>query len=182
MKLTRKSSPNGKPRGRPRKRKLTDEELALRAERRLNPGRPKSDPDTVNFRSLNKLPELPEDWEKTVNNVCKSGGSAYQLMKALHWNERIYFRMVKENDEFADAVDYGLVVAQAFWEAKLQNLALTGAKCSAPLITLVMKSRFPNTYRDKSEVKQETIIKTCKPIKSKASMEEATAIYLENIK
>ncbi len=92
--------------------------------------------------------EPTADWIETTMNVYRDGGSDIEVCKAIKVTMRKFNEMVANNAKFAEFVEYGRLLSEAWWMEQARY-ALTNKQFNTPLWAFYMKNKFG--WADKTE-------------------------------
>lgn len=87
-------------------------------------------------------------WAKKVIDLYKDGCSDAEVAATLEVTLKEYYRQITDNPAFAQLVEYGRTLSQAFWERQArQNIGNKGF--NTPLWAFYMKNKYQ--WADKTE-------------------------------
>lgn len=92
---------------------------------------------------LDRLDQRPEDWRKTVLALYNAGASDREVMVELELTRGQWETLMGDlvESDFAEVVEYGRLVAHAWWE-RLGRTRLNDKTFNTALWTIQMKNRF----------------------------------------
>lgn len=104
---------------------------------------------------------IPEHCD-TVIELGKAGKSVTQMACALDVHKDTLYEWAKIHEDFSDALTRARQWAQNWWEDQGQ-MGLTADKFQPSLWAKQVSCRFPDDYRDKTQVDQQFLDKNGKP-------------------
>ncbi len=109
-------------------------------------------------RPKTQLDELPKDWQKTMCDMAANGASDVELRATALGciSDCLWYRLIKEEEEFSRTVKKCKQLCQAWWESKGRT-ELENNKFSYTGWYMNMKNRFG--WKDKQEITQDVTIK-----------------------
>lgn len=111
---------------------------------------------------MSDIRKLPTDWKETMWNLYAQGASDAEIMVGFDMTRGLFEDLYADSlgSEFQEAVEYGRLLAQAWWE-KQGRVALRERGFQAQLWRINMQVRFAawgdNTGREESIETPETV-------------------------
>jgi len=105
-------------------------------------------------RGIIKFEDLPANWEEILVQIASEGGMNVHFQSGLGISRKMYDTWVKENEEFAEAVDEAKKVSEQWWVEKAMNAFEEGKSkmFNQHLWSFIMRNRFPYHWREKTEM------------------------------
>ena len=93
-------------------------------------------------------PTANADWIEATMDTYRAGGSDVEVCKAIKTTLKKFNEMVASNDKFAELVEYGRLLSEAWWMEQARY-SLTNKQFNTPLWAFYMKNKFG--WADKTE-------------------------------
>ena len=94
------------------------------------------------------IEESSKTWAHDVIELYTQGCSDAEVAAALRVPLRKYYKHIQDNSAFAQLVEYGRTLSQAYWEG-LARKNITNKQFNSPLFCFYMKNKF--AWTDKTE-------------------------------
>ena len=105
-----------------------------------------------------ELDDLPDGWQDKVIAIYRDGGNDVEVKAMLRevrgsMSNDLWYRWLKDEPEFAEIIELGHELAQAWWERLGRQGASGAVQVNPALWIFTMKNRFGWTDRQHVEVK-----------------------------
>lgn len=123
--------------------------------------------------------EMQESWYNTIINGYNQGFTDIEVCKALNITPKQFNRAVKDNAKFAEIVEYGRMLAGAWWSSQARA-GLVDKAFNTPLYIMYMKNH--HEWKDKVENVNIDAIDASSLEDMKQKLREELPRYLEKMK